>query len=271
MASPGALVRHTVSRSIERVRNEIALVSPHLLANGQALVSNLRRWNKQAEECAGHLQDDWSPTVFLHIPKCAGTSVGRLLASEFGDDYLHLKGLPDLVNFTKAKGRLPEAISLVHLSLDFFTTIFGDGVKASNLTVFTITRDPYQRFISLFHYMQKHRYIPKRISPEQLLRALQAKPIQPDTRARKISLQFAAPQTSYFGGFTNILKFPIDDLTGLAEKLPFAQGKKFPTLNKSQELRPHELAAPEARLVEKIYAQDFVEFGYEMLNIQAEG
>lgn len=260
-----ALIRHSFSKSLESVRNEIALRDPHLLADGRKFVSNLRGWDRQVEECNNYLQMDWSPTVFLHIPKCGGTSVGSLLATEFGEDYLHLKRLSDLVNFTRTTGRLPKAISLVHLSLDFFTTIFGDGVRSSNFNVFTTTRDPYARFVSQFHHLKRSRFIPRRISPEQFLRALQARPIQPDIRSRLISLQLAAPQTSYFGDFTNIRKIPIEDLSGLAQVLPFAKGKALPELNRRPELHPHELSNTEARRVEEIYAEDFAEFGYPIV------
>ena len=195
--------------------------------------------------------------------------MGRALASHFGDQYLHLKRLLDLVEFTRRTGRLPEAISLVHLSLDFFTAVFGPRLRPGNLQVFTVTRDPYARFGSLFHYMRRHRYIPKRTSSEHVLKALQARPVQPDSVCRKISLQFAAPQIKYFGDWKkeSIERIPLEGLATGAVKLPFDQGIAFPRLNQNPELSPLQLSAAETRVVEDIYREDFDEFNYPILNV----
>lgn len=260
-----ALARHTANRSLEVVRNEIALVSPHLLADGQRFVSTLRGWHRQAEQCSKHLRVDWSPVVFLHVPKCGGTSVSSLLAGEYGEEYLHLKRLPDLVNFVRNAGRLPAALSLVHLSLDFFSSVFGNQIRANHFTVFTTTRDPFARFVSQFHHLKRDRRIPRRTTPEQFLRALRARPIKPDTRSRLISLQLAAPQTDYYSPRMKISKIPIEDLSGLNRVLPFVEGKSLPELNRSPERRPYELSTREAGLVREIYAQDFAELRYPSL------
>lgn len=265
VATLRALVRHSFDRSVEAVRNEIALINPHLLADGQKFMSNLRGWDSQAEKCSEYLRKDWSPIVFLHVPKCGGTSVSGLLANEYGEEYLHLKRLADLANFTRNTGRLPKALSLVHLSTDFFTSVFGGRIRASNFTVFTTTRDPFTRFVSQFNYLKRHRLVPKRISPEQFLRALRARPIKPDTRSRLISLQLAAPQTDYLDNRLNICKIPIEDLSGLDRVLPFIKGKTLPRLNRSPEIQAYQLSMSEATLVKEIYAKDFAELRYPLV------
>ncbi len=270
MATTRAMIRHIVSRSRESARNEIALQLPNLLVKSQRYAHDLRGWAREAEECADFLQDDWRPTVFLHIPKCGGTSAANALASHFGERYLHLKRLPDLVEFTRRTGRLPEAITLVHLTLDFFTAVFGARLSPDNLKVFTTTRDPYARFGSLFHYMKRHRFIPKRISPEHLLKALQARPVQPDSFSRNVSLQFAAPQSSYFGEWRKELidEIPLEDLATGARKLPFDHGAAFSHLNQSPESSAGKMSAAETRFIEDIYREDFAAFNYPFMNFR---
>lgn len=87
-----------------------------------------------------------APTIFVHIPKCAGKSVHASLGLD------KLKTVRDAVNFYHSD----IATSFGHMSLRGL--VEADVISATQVKrafVFTIVRNPYGRAISLYRYLRQ--------------------------------------------------------------------------------------------------------------------
>lgn len=84
--------------------------------------------------------------LFSHIPKCCGTSVVNLLNSN-GIKFIHVHPLLNGIS-------PPNSLRNIQESVDFY--------KAHSFTKFSITRNPYDRFVSLYFFFvnqtESHRY-----------------------------------------------------------------------------------------------------------------
>lgn len=88
--------------------------------------------------------------VFLHIPKCGGTTLHDLLSTWFGASALHLERHNQLYFY--AAGDLASK-TLFSGHFDYYSTQLIPGRK----TLVSFLRDPRQRLISLYHFHRAHR------------------------------------------------------------------------------------------------------------------
>ncbi|MDI6004293.1 sulfotransferase family 2 domain-containing protein [Cobetia marina] len=87
--------------------------------------------------------------VFLHNPKCAGTSVRKTL-SDYDDRYSFYWGFDTHLN---------KKIDKAHMPLYLFKTYRHNDFKLlSEYTCFMFTRHPLKRFISSYNEIKKNRY-----------------------------------------------------------------------------------------------------------------
>ncbi|MCJ7874836.1 sulfotransferase family 2 domain-containing protein [Phaeobacter sp. J2-8] len=87
--------------------------------------------------------------VFLHIPKCGGTTLHHMLGQWFGPDNMHAERHNGLYSYTA--GNL--ASSLVFSGhYDFYATTLIPGPKR----MISFLRDPADRLVSLYHFHRAH-------------------------------------------------------------------------------------------------------------------
>ncbi len=100
--------------------------------------------------------DNSQPLIFIHIPKCAGTSVRRVFKGWFNDLlYPHYFSEQDkklaLSNIVNINNEDLKYCLFGHFNRD---RGFGIDVKYPNVGQFiTIMRDPYDQFVSEFFYL----------------------------------------------------------------------------------------------------------------------
>jgi hypothetical protein len=92
-------------------------------------------------------------TIFLHIPKCGGTSIQTFLRHQNGVKHCDALGLNYQLNMSHA--------SLINSIYPNWTSISGHTLRLSNIghfmksdntKAFTILREPYSRFLSFYFY-----------------------------------------------------------------------------------------------------------------------
>ena len=90
--------------------------------------------------------------LFLHIPKTAGSHV----KSYVNDNYIGKWEFRHLADFLPYQHQNLPIDDMAHLTLDqafqMFPTL-GDWIEDFNIDVFTITRDPYERFVSCLRFL----------------------------------------------------------------------------------------------------------------------
>lgn len=113
----------------------------------------------------GNFQIDHRPTVFLHLPKCAGSTFLGILLKQFGRRSMLMLGfrinhltLREYLRFVKA-----ELDSIPQERLMQYGVIKGhvyyDDLQAlqRNCSLLTILRDPVRRVVSEYHFVKTSR------------------------------------------------------------------------------------------------------------------
>jgi hypothetical protein len=96
--------------------------------------------------------------VFLHIPKCAGTTINRHFKSNFGGARSgHTVMLDSYVGNAREAGVLDQARSAQYVAGHFgWSAMSGLGERAFT---FTVLRDPFERLQALYRFARKPRRI----------------------------------------------------------------------------------------------------------------
>ena len=94
-------------------------------------------------------------TIFIHIPKCAGTSIERILEinnqKDFYTETLPLKPLLNIENFTDKEYRLCASKNMQHYTYLELTKILSEDVL-KNFKKIALVRNPYTRLVSVYHF-----------------------------------------------------------------------------------------------------------------------
>lgn len=145
------------------------------------------------------------PVVFVHIPKCAGSSIRWALRKKMGDGLLEVRHVGDIAEWILAnpKGAVPQALVLVHLPIQ---TLVDTGLINSDLSfrefVFTTIRDPEARFVSGYRDCYRKNQFNGSPSFETVLRRISTTPLRPETLFRRIPTVFLGPMTWYLKGLS---------------------------------------------------------------------
>jgi len=103
---------------------------------------------------------DTDRVVFLHVPKCGGTTLHHILGEWFGHNMLHPERFNELYSYTG--GQL--ASSLVFSGhYDFYATTLIPGPQKR----ISFLRDPAERLVSLYNFHRAH--TPEAIARDNLL------------------------------------------------------------------------------------------------------
>lgn len=120
----------------------------------------------QADPMTAATRRDALPKVgFVHIPKCAGTALGKALYTAFGTRPLHISRV------VQRDARLPDAHSLARGSLSWRLACavpflsghipFKHMQQLHRDVIFTVLRDPALRYFSIFSYFVSRADKPK--------------------------------------------------------------------------------------------------------------
>ena len=205
--------------------------------------------------------------IFIHIPKCAGTSVEQY--------FLNIRNLEhknrSALSIFKNKPQSDLEIWNQHCTLDMIETYFWGGQIPEDFRIFTIVRNPYKRFWSEWAY----RKIPsprRKIGYYPTVNQL----ISMGTGNSNLSIMkdvqsHLQPQSKFLisqaEGRVKILKF--ENLTEEFNLLK--QEWDLPSLPLPHENSQKRTKTPSARdlikgkaFIESYYAADFQKFGYDV-------
>ena len=209
--------------------------------------------------------------IFIHVPKCAGTSIEHLLDIEgdqcfftMGTKELGIKYIPKDVftveEYTQCTNKNMQHYTLIELSKILQSDIFNTYKKIS------VVRNPYSRLVSEYNF-RKTLYTPAVTTFVDLVKER----LNLDKVERnKIYDGHLETQTSFLtnkeGNFNSIDKiYKFENLNECIEDINKLTGKKeLPHLRTSKINKPwQEYYTPELKeLVYNFYKEDFVNFGY---------
>jgi len=95
--------------------------------------------------------DEKKTLFFLHIPKTAGTTLGKIVRSQYPKDkvFVYLPNQPDTINEYSEEERKKMRLVAGHYQFGWHKHFPGP------FTYFTVMRDPVVRMISLYRYLNR--------------------------------------------------------------------------------------------------------------------
>jgi hypothetical protein len=205
------------------------------------------------------------PAVFIWVPKSAGTSLWRLLASNGGIQYF---------DDEQARLAFPNAgiATFGHMS---YAALRSDGVISDEFDDaafrFTVVRNPFDRMVSLYLHLQRVGRIPAAMRFEMFTELIREGNVEPVNRANGSGLSQCNPQVAWFshdpdlssthvGRFEELDAFVdvLRDRLGIAGSLPKVNVSRDRT-----DYRPYFSSHISRQNVEEHYAADFEAFDYD--------
>ena len=195
--------------------------------------------------------------LFMHVPKCGGTSVDHWLAtiSSVQLSTLHNQG------FTSSTRCTPQ-----HFTAADMRCLFTDGFFSYS---FLFVRNPYTRLESEYRYLLKEKKLHRRISNlwtipsfgywvKQELHETCKNPWHLDNHLRP-QFEFVYPKSDCFKLEDGLLH----GLAKVAAVIDVPPPQPFATLNHTTDMTVETTWTDEARtIVARHFARDFKEFGY---------
>jgi hypothetical protein len=214
----------------------------------RTLAPEKRNWGDEVE------------VIFLHIPKTGGSSLGQALKIRYGDGYIVINSVVEVLEHLESGRSAPRAIRLNHLPpLALVQSGILDASLLEDSKLVSIIRDPRARFLSAFYYASERGWLPPKTSQLDVLAALNKPRWQPlgPRLSKSTGLAFFRPQTSFFAGVnpSKITLYRFDDFfkssgeRGLEIREKLNSGfypKGGPTLSEEA-----------AELLCEVYAQDY--------------
>jgi len=204
-------------------------------------------------------------TIFIHIPKCAGTSIEFLLDTQdelsFYTQTLKLKPSLNLSKFTDKEYKLCTLKNMQHYTLKELTKILPDDIITS-FEKFTVVRNPYDRLVSEFHFA----FMPYKNFEEFVKNALK---LDASTRIwlydghLETQSSFLLNEQNNFNSINKIFKY--EQLDECFAYLKTITGKTTkPHLRKTATRKPwQDYYTPELKeIVFNFYKEDFLNFNY---------
>jgi hypothetical protein len=200
--------------------------------------------------------------LFVWIPKNAGTSFYEAFRESINMKmFLQLKHIKR--KFTNKGSATFGHISIIELINENII----DRSYYNKSYVFCICRNPYDRFVSLFHYLKKQNRIPSDYKPIDLITEI-IKGITPIGLYNFEGLSQCNQQVDWIKGLQikRVLRF--ESLNSDTEELSNELDIKLdiPHVNQSVNRKKYyeELDMETIELVKEYYKEDFLRFNYEM-------
>jgi hypothetical protein len=203
--------------------------------------------------------------IFVHIPKCAGTSTEHYFMQIQGLDYRNRAALGIFKNRKSANLERDNQ----HCTLSMIEDLWFGGEIPADFRIFTVVRDPYRRFWSEYSY--------RRLPPPDRFRFSTHLPLDlliylakhPVARLKDLDSHMR-PQWTYLEGRAKprarVLRFERlgEDFAALVRDWDLPN-LALPRLNQGGDARRQTTAAQQAKgnaFVREFYAEDFVRLGY---------
>lgn len=200
-------------------------------------------------------------TLFIHIPKCAGTTVEKILGTSTPAEYFST-----IQDFKNGKMKTPQHLTYLELksSLD---------INWSDYFVFSVVRNPYSRFVSEYNY-RRNMFLTMGFKEHD--------PINFETFVQSLDME-VSKRIPHFDGHletqTSFLKnergfieqsiqiFKFEDLSSCWKKLEEKAGVVYEDSfwsRKSIDSTPYQsFYTPDIKsIIYEFYKEDFVNFGY---------
>lgn len=237
----------------------------------QAEHLDLRRGKAWSMKVAKLVRDEdiqWNQLqhLYVHVPKCGGTSIRHILQNAGFKYVSSTKALFSLVQETKPNG--PTALTIDHMRTDLLIELGLVSPEFLNRVVsFASVRNPYSRLVSAYCHQSEARIVPRKLTIDRYLSRIEKWP--GGTAFQNVfGLSHALPATYFlrpklWSGPRKLLKLEqtreleefLEQIVGFSVSLPHARRQS----SASQPLlRPLDLAR-----VSQIYAQDFQLLEYE--------
>ena len=192
-----------------------------------------------------------SKIIFVHINKCAGTTIDNALNQMFKMEGHH-KHLMLAINGDYYQTNYREKANAK-----------GKGQGFENYFKFTFVRNPWDKIVSNYFYQQKMNGKVKGISFKQWLRGSHPKPCLDNNMGRYEQLDWISDKDNkllidFVGRFENLQ----NDFNIICDKIG-APRKILPHTNKTKHLHyTHYYDDDSRKYVEKRFARDIAHFGY---------
>jgi len=204
--------------------------------------------------------------LFIHVPKCAGTSINKVLADHGFEIVMTLTELRKLVLEGEEKG--PRLLTLDHLNTDILVSLgLLNRTQLENVEAFSVVRNPYSRLLSAYDFHKREGFVSEKTTLSRYLRLVEGGPWSTDRR-NVFGMSHALP-ASYFltpelwRGPQNIMQ--LEDPSGLNRFLGKIVGKEvsLERLNSGRRERRKSLSGAEVATINHIYGEDFLIGGYQ--------
>jgi hypothetical protein len=165
-------------------------------------------------------------SIFIHIPKTAGSSVRTQMERDFGRTMVTIRSASSLARSLRLPCADVRGIVMVHVNPMLLVSLGllsqGDVNRAS----FSIIRNPDERFHSAWNYGVHRRYFPRGKSQSDVLNMVKRLPTEKLPSAEAQGYQFLRPQTDFLVGveFESGRLLPIEQLLKGSKLYPRQSG-----------------------------------------------
>ena len=211
--------------------------------------------------------------IFVHVPKCAGTSIEYLLDINDIRDFFTMGRLEErrqiipIDKFTTEEYEICLNKNMQHYTYRELSKILSPYIMSSH-KIISVVRNPYTRLVSEFYFLNSlPKYAKNKITFEDLV----TQKLQLDRVARNKEFDgHLETQTSFLindsGNFNSIDKiYKFENLKECLNDISTLTGNtSYPHLRASKTIKPYEEHyTPELReIVYNFYKEDFINFEY---------
>jgi chondroitin 4-sulfotransferase 11 len=198
-------------------------------------------------------------SVFIWIPKTAGTSVYEMLGSP---------PLLKSAHLIRTRFANKDLVSFGHVD---YAQLVREGYVSeefdSSAYKFAFSRNPYDRAVSLYFYLQQVGRLSAEVRFLGFVRQLSEQPCKAIGLYNSIDFSVCNPQSTWLDGVNPDFVGRVESLQGdiavVLDALGIQNAESVPQLNTTSHRQYQDYYCPESRdIVEHLYDVDFVGFGY---------
>lgn len=143
----------------------------------------------------GHVE-----SIFIHIPKTAGSSVRAQMERDFGRTLVTIRSASSLARSLRLPCTDVRGIVMVHVNPMLLVSLGLLSQSDVDRASFSIIRNPDERFHSAWNYGLRRRYFPRGKSQSDVLNMVKRLPTEKLSSAEAEGYLFLRPQTDFLVG-----------------------------------------------------------------------